>query len=188
MNLQGLDDAKISYQVKLSKKAKRMRIAVYSDSSVVLTLPWAFNRGLGESFIKQKLHWILKSLKKARPFKRRLHIKSNRQEYLKFKSQALVLAQQKVQYWNQIYNFKFNKIAIKNQKTRWGSCSRKGNLNFNFKIVHLTERVLDYLIVHELCHLKEFNHSNNFWMLVGREIPNYKVLRQQLRQSETVLS
>jgi hypothetical protein len=73
------------------------------------------------------------------------------------------------------------KIAIRNQKSRWGSCSKKGNLNFNYKLAFLSPEVRDYVIVHEICHIKEFNHGKGFWALVGEMIPDYKNLRRQLR-------
>jgi len=73
------------------------------------------------------------------------------------------------------------KIAIRNQRSRWGSCSKKGNLNFNYKLVFLPPEVRDYVIVHELCHIKEFNHAKPFWALVAETVPEYKALRKQLR-------
>lgn len=91
----------------------------------------------------------------------------------------------KVNYFNSFYGFKINRIAIKNTKTRWGSCSSKGNLNFNYKIIFLKPEMADYLIVHELCHLGEFNHSKRFWHLVSKTIPNYAKLTKELKKTST---
>jgi len=77
------------------------------------------------------------------------------------------------------------KIAIRNQRSRWGSCSKKGNLNFNYKLVFLPPPVRDYVIVHEICHIKEFNHAPAFWALVAETVPEYKALRKQLRSIAT---
>ena len=85
-------------------------------------------------------------------------------------------------YFNGVYKFKFNKVNIRNQKTRWGSCSAKGNINFNYKIALLPERLADYIIVHELCHLGEFNHSRKFWDLVVEAIPDHREIRSELKQ------
>lgn len=172
---------KIPYRVKVSRRARRMRISVACDSTVTVTLPWGFQTTLAEKFVKDKLGWILKSLDY---FKRRAHaipIKSSRREYEQFKQQALVLAKSKVHQWSRFYGFAYKRVSVKNQKTRWGSCSKKGNLNFNYKIIKLPENLVDYLVVHELCHLKEMNHSKNFWSLVSLAIPDYKKLRHQLR-------
>jgi len=88
----------------------------------------------------------------------------------------------KVNYFNQFYNFKINRIAIKNQSTRWGSCSSKRNLNFNYKIIYLKAELADYLIVHELCHLGQLNHSKKFWELVKQTIPNYVKINKELKK------
>jgi predicted metal-dependent hydrolase len=88
----------------------------------------------------------------------------------------------RIAYFNQFYNFKFNKIFIKNQSTRWGSCSSLRNLNFNYKIIYLRPDLADYLIVHELCHLGEMNHSKRFKDLVSKTIPNYVKLNKELKK------
>jgi len=95
---------------------------------------------------------------------------------------ARILVENKISYFNKFYKFNINRIAIKNQRRRWGSCSSKANLNFNYKIIFLESQFADYLIVHELCHLKEFNHSKKFWNLVEKTIPDYKTINQRLRK------
>ena len=80
--------------------------------------------------------------------------RARRNHYLKHKNQALELVIARVNFFNNIYKFNFNKINIRNQKTRWGSCSTRGNLNFNYKILFLSEKARDYIIVHEICHLE----------------------------------
>ena len=102
---------------------------------------------------------------------------------LKYKEEAYNLAESRINYFTKIYKFKYNKINIKNQKTRWGSCSKKGNLNFNYKIALLPSLISDYLIAHELCHLKELNHSKRFWKLVEKTIPNYRSIRGELKKA-----
>lgn len=82
---------------------------------------------------------------------------------------------------NELYGFAYNRVAIRNQRTRWGSCSKRGNLNFNYRIASLPLHLADYVIVHELCHLGEFNHSPQFWNLVARAIPDHRERRKELR-------
>lgn len=79
------------------------------------------------------------------------------------------------------------KITIRNQKSRWGSCSASGNLNFNCLLMLCPESVRDYVVVHELCHRKEMNHSAKFWELVGSVLPDYKTHRAWLKENGNVL-
>ncbi|MDR3628564.1 MAG: M48 family metallopeptidase, partial [Ignavibacteriaceae bacterium] len=81
---------------------------------------------------------------------------------------------------------RINKVTIRNQKTRWGSCSARGNLSFNFNLVRYRKEIIDYVIVHELCHLKEMNHSNKFWNLVEKICPDYKALRRELKKGSNI--
>lgn len=89
---------------------------------------------------------------------------------------------ERLSYWSGVYGIKYGKVAIRKQKTRWGSCSRSGNLSFNYRLAFLPEHLRDYVIVHELCHIAEHNHSMRFWTLVARAFPDWKALRDQLRR------
>lgn len=102
---------------------------------------------------------------------------------VKKREQARRLVENRLGYFNKFYNFKINRVAIKNTSSRWGSCSSLGNLNFNYKIIYLRPELADYLIVHELCHLGELNHSKKFWALVGQTTPNYVEINRELRRT-----
>ncbi len=117
---------------------------------------------------------------KLEPKTRRRHRKK-RPTHTKERAAARALVHERLLYFNQFYNFSYQRVFIKNQKTRWGSCSKNGNLNFNYKIVHLPLHLADYIIVHELCHLGEFNHSKNFWALVGRTLSDYARRKKELQ-------
>src|SRR3989339_2105710 len=101
-------------------------------------------------------------------------------EYLLHKSRARQLVKTRIAELNLLYNFSYQKFVIRNQKSRWGSCSSRGVLNFNYKLVFLPDHLADYLIAHELCHLKEMNHSRRFWNEVARAIPDYPRCRRDL--------
>ena len=77
-------------------------------------------------------------------------------------------------------NLSYKRISIRDQKTRWGSCSSAGNLNFSYRLVMMPLKVIDYVVVHELCHLKEMNHSKRFWVLVSKVLPDYKERKKWL--------
>lgn len=170
-----LQNKKVDYLVKKSKRAKRLRLAIYCDGSFVVTVPNGLDTSKVENYILQKAEWVLEKLKIIKKRSRGLvFTKRSKREYLKLKDQTLRIAEEKIEKFNKFYGFRFNKIAIKNQKTRWGSCSKKGNLNYNYKIVLLPDKLADYIIVHELCHLKEFNHGRKFWSLVEKGMPDYR--------------
>lgn len=80
------------------------------------------------------------------------------------------------------FGFSINKISVRKQKTRWGSYSSQGNISFNFLLLGYTKEVIDYVIIHELCHSKEMNHSEDFWTLVKRFCPRFMTLRQELKR------
>lgn len=104
--------------------------------------------------------------------------------YLAHKEPARAFIQARLQLWNQHYNFSYNRVAVRNQRRCWGSCTSLRNLNFSYRLLFLPEALADYVIVHELCHLEELNHSPRFWSLVAETLPEYKLLRKQLRQLE----
>jgi len=178
-----LHNKKVEYTLKVSKRARRMRLAIYCDTEFVVTTPINTSSNIVEQFLIKKSQWIFDKLDYFRSLNKSLIIKNTEADYLKYKQQAQLLAEQKVSEFNKIYGCNFNKINIKNQKTRWGSCSKKGNLNFNYKIALLPSKIVDYIIVHELCHLREFNHSQKFWNLIARAIPDYLEIRSELKRS-----
>lgn len=110
-------------------------------------------------------------------------MKMRRRFTIKKKEQVRRFVESRINYFNKFYNFEINRIAIKNIATRWGSCSSKRNLNFNYKIIYLRPELADYLIVHELCHLGEFNHSKKFWAQVAKTIPNYVEINKELKKT-----
>ncbi len=88
----------------------------------------------------------------------------------------------RIAHFNNHYGFTIRKVAIRDTKSRWGSCSKQGNLNFSYKVFLLPPHIADYIIVHELCHLKEFNHGADFWALVAEMIPDHKAIRAELKR------
>lgn len=99
-----------------------------------------------------------------------------------YRRQAHTVVAERLAHWNTHYGFTWTRVAIKEQKTRWGSCSRQGALNFNWRLLLAPLPVLDYVVIHELCHLKEPNHGSRFWALVAQTCPDYRERRGWLRQ------
>ena len=175
-----LNNKEIEYTERITKRSVAMRISVYHDGRVVVSAPRLASREMIKKFVAEKSEWILKKIGDFKSSGRTPSVKYTKADYIKHKERARILAESKVSEFNKIYNFKYNNISIKDQKSRWGSCSRKGNLNFNYKIALIPEKLADYIVVHEICHLGEFNHGNKFWNLVSRAIPDHVALKKEL--------
>lgn len=106
--------------------------------------------------------------------------KSARVAYETHKETARALVHERIAHWAPLIGVLPKRIAIRDQRSRWGSCSTKGNLNFNYRLVHIHADLVDYVVVHELCHLLEFNHSTRFWAHVARILPDYALRKSTL--------
>ena len=128
--------------------------------------------------------WQWLSVRRVRVVRRvrRGRLKGTVVDYRLHKQQAVRFVQQRLQHLNQLYGFSYHRVTIRNQATRWGSCSKHGNLNFHYKIVLLPPELADYVLVHELCHLQELNHSKRFWNLVAQTIPDYASKRKAVQK------
>ena len=169
----------IKYKLKISERARQMRLEVKQNVGLVITVPKDIPYFLIEKFITRKSEWIKSAINYFNSVSGKVFLNTSRREFLKYKEKARLLAENRIEYYNKFYNFKINRISIKNTKSRWGSCNKKGNLNFNYKIALLSQDLADYVIVHELCHLEKFNHSKRFWKLVSLTIPNYRFLKSK---------
>ena len=172
-----------------SIRAKRLGITVHPDGRVVVTKPKRISLKAAEAFVLKHWEWIERAkeafIKRAAK-KRTDQIalprpRKNSNAYKEARKEARALVTERLKHFNELYNFTYGTISIRDQKTRWGSCSAKGNLSFNYRIVYLPKELQDYILVHELCHTKEHNHSDRFWAQVARAIPNHSALKKQLR-------
>lgn len=175
-------NTKIKYSIKESRRARRIRLAVHCDGSVVATVPTGVAAATVQKFIDEKIDWVLKKVNFFKTQDFSLARAYSKAHYLKHKTTTRTLVEERIEYFNAGNEFSFNRVCIRNQKTRWGSCSQKRNLNFNYKIIFLPQKLQDYIVVHELCHLKEFNHSCKFWALVESILPDYAESRKALKK------
>ena len=90
---------------------------------------------------------------------------------------------ERLDYYSKIIGLTYNDMRIKEQKTRWGSCSKRRNLNFNWKLIMAPQWVMDYVVVHEVCHLRYLNHSKDYWVMVGMYMPDYKKAQDWLKKN-----
>jgi len=171
----------ITYTLKKSARARRLKIVITPNGQVTVTIPLHTSEKNAEKFIAKQTPWILKGLAQMQKRKPTARLTNDHKEFVTCKRDAHYLVKKLIEEQNKYYQFPFSSVKIKKTTTRWGSCSSKGNLNFNYHIVHLPLPLAEYLVVHELCHLKEHNHSHRFWKLVSQVIPDYKERRKQLR-------
>jgi predicted metal-dependent hydrolase len=161
--------------VKITKRKGQKQLSLRLKSGeVIVSQPTWLPYKAGLAFAHQKADWIIEQQSNTSDWL------PKSADYKKDKERARDLIDAKLDLWNAHYQFNFNQVAIRDQSSRWGSCSSLKNLNFNWKLLYLPEELTDYVVVHELCHLKEQNHSKNFWTLVAETKPNHKKLRKQL--------
>lgn len=159
-------------------RARKIKIVIRPGGEIVLTVPGRASLRSGMSFLSVNAAWVISRYEQQ--IQKGAEREISPQEYglLKKKTRELVL--RKLSELNAHYGFRWNGISVRNQRTRWGSCSRSGNLSFNCRLALLPERLAEYIIVHELCHLGQFNHGPRFWELVGRVVPEYRELKRRL--------
>lgn len=177
---------------------KTLAIQINPDLSVTVRAPMYAPQSDIERILREKEGWIQKHIEKIREQEAKRkemygekgeYGESVESEYLtneeikKLADKALQHIPKRVSYFAKQIGVTYGKIKIRNQKTRWGSCSSKGNLNFNCLLMLTPPEVIDYVVVHELCHRKEMNHSRVFWVEVEKVLPNYKEQVKWLKEN-----
>lgn len=170
------------YTLRRRFRVRYVRLAIEHDGSLILTAPLSYPIFLINRFLHSRVAWIEKGLAKIQSSPSILGIKHNTKEINIYKKRTRFLVEDRLNYFNQFYNFTYQRVAIRNQKSRWGSCSSAKNLNFNYRLCLLPADLADYIIVHELCHLGQMNHSRAFWELVSKTIPDYKNKEKLLKK------
>lgn len=160
---------------------KTIAIQIKGDGRVIVRAPLRMSRAEIEKFIRLKTDWIQTHLNAARKQQTGPAEPFTQEQLRQLANAALQDIPQRVRRYAAIIGVTVGRITIRSQKTRWGSCSSKGNLNFNCLLMLCPEEIRDYVVVHELCHRKELNHSVRFWNEVSRVMPDYAVRRKWLK-------
>lgn len=168
----------------IKNKRKSIAIEVKKDLSIVVRAPIFVSNKEIQKFIDEKSAWIEKTIEKikVRNEQEKSMLKFTTEEIHNLADKALEIIPKRVDYYAKIMDVSYGRITIRNQVSRWGSCSQKGNLNFNCLLMLCPSEVLDYVVIHELCHIKEMNHSKRFWGLVERFCPEYKQHKAWLKE------
>lgn len=176
----------------IRSKRKSIALEIRSDLQIVLRVPLKMSQADIKKFLAGKSGWIEKNVAAMKEKNERkaaeldVH-KLTEEEMQALREEAKRVIPARVAFFAALLDVSYGRITIRMQKTRWGSCSAKGNLNFNCLLMKMPEEILDYVIVHELCHRKEMNHSVRFWAEVEQVLPDYRERRRWLKENGSIL-
>ena len=159
---------------KKSKRAKRINIYIREASSVHISVPSNVSFKSAEQFVYLKINWIRNSLKKISKNKIKLGEVDKEIGYK--------ILKKRLDYLCKKHNFSYTNLSVRNQKTRWGSCSSKNNISLNAKLTSLPKELMDYVILHELVHTRIKNHSKDFWNTLDDYVQNSKIIDKELKK------
>ena len=174
------------YNVEVRRsKRKSAAIKITADMQIVVYVPLYVSDNEIERMVISISKWIDEHMLKVQSTidERSKLEKITFEQVKELADQAVEYIPKRVKYYAEKENFVYNKITIKNLVSRWGSCSTKGNLNFNCLLMLTPDYVIDYVVVHELCHLREMNHSEKFWAEVEKIMPDYQRAELWLKQN-----
>ena len=175
-------------EVKIVKSARKSYCLEITPSlEVILRVPNKATEASIRDFFNSKAAWLDEKLSvmEQRIRERSFEEKLSDTELERLKAEARELIPKRVGYFAEIMGAKYGKVTVRHQKSRWGSCSSKGNLSFNCLLLLFPEELLDYVVVHELCHTRHMNHSAKFWSEVEKYLPDYKRRRALLKKCRT---
>ena len=183
----------LPYTVRKSKR-KTYSISIDEEGNIIFRVPLRASSKQIMQLAEEKSHWIIthyleiRAKKNSRPHSDLSAVQRSALEN-RYKEAARTYIPKRVAYFNTMTGGSYSRISIRDQKTRWGSCSSKGTLSFNWRLMLAPPSILDYVVVHELCHLTHMNHSPAFWQAVDAVYPDYKNARKWLKEhgSELVL-
>lgn len=178
----------ISLPAKIIRSSRKtIGISIKPGGEIIIRAPRLLPKTAILSFTHEKAEWILSSYKKQKD--RSMPAKGEPKDAAtlalekRYRDAAREYIPKRVEYYHELTGGNYTKITIRDQKTRWGSCSSNGTLSFNYRLMLAPPRVLDYVVVHELCHLTHMNHSKDFWNMVSSILPDYKEYRKWLKEN-----
>ena len=164
-----------------SKKAKHLNISVKPFTGVRVAVPDGLSFQKAEEFVDTKTDWIQRHLVRMKQYEEESQLTLN--TFVDFdRSSAKRKLTRRLKHLAGKHGFTYNRVFIRNQKTRWGSCSQKNNISLNMKLIKLPDELRDYVILHELVHTKVKDHSNGFWAELNRLVGNGKGMASRLRE------
>jgi predicted metal-dependent hydrolase len=170
----------MDYEVIFSDR-KTMALQLKPDGTPLVRAPRRTSRRCVERFLREHWDWVERQREKQAAQPRAEQMDEAALAALKKQARPVFLA--RTAYFAPLVGVRVGRISVRSQRSKWGSCSSKGNLNFNCLLLLAPPAVLDYVVVHELCHRLELNHSPRFWAELRRVLPDYEAARRWLRQN-----
>ena len=165
---------------------KTLAVQIRADGTVIARAPLRMSKTRILVFLSEKASWICMQQERMRmraSVRQREGIHLDALQEKELRERAKSVFAERVAYFARQIDVTYGKITVRDQKTRWGSCSQAGNLNFNFRLILAPPEVLDYVVVHELCHRKQMNHSAQFWQEVAQVLPDYRKRKAWLAEN-----
>ncbi len=163
-----------------SKKARYLRLSIDSSKEIIVTIPRNVSLKGAEKFFHSKIDWINKQFAKIDQ-RNNFTLNNTLNSNLYSKDESKEIIRNRLNELSQIHGLSYNRSFIRSQKTRWGSCSAKNNINLNIKLINLTEELRDYVIMHELVHTRVKNHGQKFWTEMTKYYSNPKAIDKKLK-------
>lgn len=164
----------------MRSRGRKLRISIRPFRGVRVSLPFGVTLAEAEKFLLSKEKWLISQLSKIRAYEKEVIISRENDRKFDLKTACDHLYQRLILLAKE-HDFHFNRITFRRQKTRWGSCSAKNNLNLNVKLYNLPQELQDYVILHELVHTRIKNHSERFWQELERILPDARKLNKELK-------
>lgn len=179
----------IPYKVRVIRSSRKtMALQILADGEILVRAPYDINEKEIAEFVNKNSSWIEKHLKTAAETNREeSEPRFTIDEIREMAEKALNVIPERVEYYAKLIGVTYGRITIRNQKTRWGSCSSKGNLNFNCLLMCTPPEVIDSVVVHELCHRKHMNHSKAFYAEIKKVYPEYEKWNTWLKTNGSTL-
>ncbi len=173
------NDETINITFVKSVRAKRLSVTIGPFRPVRVTVPVRVSQVRAEEFLKSKMEWVTKTVAKMKKAEQQRAAAAQLPAINRTAAKDTLTAQ--LNNLAERYGFSYNRVFIRNQKTRWGSCSLKNNINLNVNLVRLPGELLDYVLIHELVHTRIKNHSKRFWAELDKYVGQAKLMAKKLR-------
>ena len=188
-NLMGFESARSATIEVVRSRRKTLSLEVRDDGRIVLRAPLGCSTRQLNAFVEKNRGWLERKLREAeaRQLEREKIPKLGEEELAALQKRGRAVFAERAAYFAPLVGVSYGRVSVRRQRSKWGSCSGKGNLNFNCLLLLAPPEVLDYVVVHELCHRLEMNHSPRFWAQVERVLPDYREARRWLRENGEAL-